>query len=157
VRAFVLAAIVLAGCVMLGLVIGHTLVPAPSFLEMAQDHHEKGEFDQAQTAYARAIAENPDDVNALNNMAWLLATCPQTAIRDPEKAVPLARRAVRLHADDYTLDTLATALFETGRVAEAIAVQQRAIAICRGKPDSDKLDYLVAQLRRFQRQRADPS
>src|SRR5207244_12681537 len=39
---------------------------------------------------------DPDDGNALNNIAWVLATYPADTIRDGKRAVELAEKAVVL-------------------------------------------------------------
>jgi hypothetical protein len=42
------------------------------------------------------LALAPDDARANNNLAWLLATCPDATLRDPARAVRLAAKAVKL-------------------------------------------------------------
>ena len=37
---------------------------------------------------------------ALNNWAWLLATCPETSLRNPEDAVKYARRSLEMEPKD---------------------------------------------------------
>jgi hypothetical protein len=44
-------------------------------------------------ALAAAIARNPEDAQSHNNMAWLLAICPDAKLRDPGRAVKLRRHA----------------------------------------------------------------
>ena len=52
---------------------------------------------------------------ALNNWAWLLATCPDTALRDAAAAVKCARRALEIIPNDaYTWNTLGVAYFRLG-------------------------------------------
>jgi serine/threonine protein kinase/tetratricopeptide (TPR) repeat protein len=55
----------------------------------------------------KMAAENLDDpahrtslARTLNNLAWLLATSPQNELRDANRAVELAKRAVDLEADE---------------------------------------------------------
>jgi tetratricopeptide (TPR) repeat protein len=43
---------------------------------------------------ARAL--RPDSPTVANNLAWLLATCPDPRLRDPDEAVALATKAVEL-------------------------------------------------------------
>jgi tetratricopeptide (TPR) repeat protein len=63
-------------------------------------------------------------------MAWTFATDPDAQKRDGPEAVRLAKMAVAgSHRTNATyLSTLATACAETGQFAEAIAVEQEAIA-----------------------------
>jgi len=48
----------------------------------------------AKRAIEQAIELDPADGNACNNLAWTLATCPIPQLRDPARAVELARKAV---------------------------------------------------------------
>lgn len=76
----------------------------------------------------RAIESMPSNVPVLNRLAWLLATAPDDAIRDGTRALQLASAASAMtgHQDPIVLDTLAAALAETGRFAEAVATIDRA-------------------------------
>jgi hypothetical protein len=62
----------------------------------------------------------------LNNLAWLLATCPDASVRNGARAVELAQQAERLSGgqDPSMLGTLAAAYAEAGRFPEAIAAAQ---------------------------------
>ncbi len=63
--------------------------------------------------------------NALNAVAWDLATCPDPKLRDPVLAVKLAKRAVALAPDNCAFwDTLGIAQYRAGewkQAAEALA------------------------------------
>jgi tetratricopeptide (TPR) repeat protein len=61
------------------------------------------------------LAEHPDNTGELDNIAWLLATWPVPALRDPARAVELARKAVGRNPNqwDYRL-TLGVALYRNG-------------------------------------------
>ncbi|MEI8352054.1 MAG: hypothetical protein WCG36_07065, partial [bacterium] len=63
-------------------------------------------------------------------LAWLLATCPDAAVRDGATALRLAQTCVRL-ADDGSgaeaFETLAAALAEAGDPARAAALQAQVI------------------------------
>ena len=71
------------------------------------------------------------DVRALNNLAWFLATCVDSAIRDGRGAVSFAEKAVAAthRKDSNMLDTLAAAYAEAGEFAKAVGVQNEAIAL----------------------------
>jgi tetratricopeptide (TPR) repeat protein len=52
---------------------------------------------------------------ALNNLAWLLATCPDPDLRDPSRAVGLAKKAVELaQAAPEFRNTLGVARYRAG-------------------------------------------
>jgi Flp pilus assembly protein TadD len=76
----------------------------------------------ARRHYREAVRLQPDWVEALNNLSWLLATQPEARFRDGKQAVALAARAVALtHTNDAKLlDTMGAALAEAGRFPEAL-------------------------------------
>lgn len=76
-----------------------------------------------------ARAAEQEDPLAQNDYAWMLATHPESGLRDGELAVTLARRAVEAEPTAAYLDTLAAAYAEIGRFAEAITVQQEALKL----------------------------
>jgi tetratricopeptide (TPR) repeat protein len=72
---------------------------------------------------------NPDDGNALNNLAWVLATYPADAIRDGKRAVELAAKATTLPGGGapIVLRTLAAAYAEVRDFSKAINTAKRAV------------------------------
>ena len=71
---------------------------------------------------------NPDCTEALNNLAWSLATSSHAELRDGARAVTLAQHACELTKFEQTifLGTLAAALAEAGKFDDALATAQRA-------------------------------
>jgi tetratricopeptide (TPR) repeat protein len=90
-----------------------------------------GNTSEAKAHYYEAIAVMPDFISGLNNLAWVLATDPDPAIRDGTEAVRLARRACALtvYRRPHFLGTLGAAYAEAGRFAEAIRTADMASAI----------------------------
>jgi tetratricopeptide (TPR) repeat protein len=89
---------------------------------------KKGDYDKAIADYTQAIEIDPKFVDAYNNLAWLMATCPDARYRDGKQAVERAEKAVQLEETPTRLNTLAAAYAEAGRFQEAIKTQERAIA-----------------------------
>jgi tetratricopeptide (TPR) repeat protein len=99
-------------------------------------HYQLSLLLQSQGKFAAAVAQlqkvlelDSKHVMAQNNLAWLLATCPDSSLRDGKKAVALAQQAVQLSGDKSPeiLDTLAAAYAEAGRFPEAIETAKRAL------------------------------
>lgn len=88
----------------------------------------------------REIAANaPDSPRMLDELAWLLATYPDSKSRDGAEAVRLAERACDLteRRIPALLDTLAAAYAETGDFPRAISVAEEALNRARGSGDND--------------------
>ena len=84
--------------------------------------------------YERALAIEPDHIQAQNSMAWLLATSSDAGIRDGEAAVGWARSAAKAtqYQNLQMLDTLAAAYAEAGRFDEAVHWQAEALKLASG-------------------------
>jgi Zn-dependent protease with chaperone function len=117
----------------------------PSLYAILGDmQYRRNNFVEAREAYQASLGLKPDNPTVLNNLAWLLATCGDASLRDPELALALARRAAGLESSAFILDTLAECYHVNGLHAEAVEAERRAIALVRG----DRSHY-EAQLRKF--------
>ena len=106
---------------------------------------ETGKVSEAIADYTKAIEIDPKYAGAYNNLAWILATASHSEIRDGEKAVELAEKAVELKPQNpIYLDTLAAGYAGVGRFDEAVHIQQRAIDLfkAQGKTVADHEDRL---------------
>jgi Tol biopolymer transport system component len=82
------------------------------------------------------LKAKPGDLVTANNLAWILATCPDAGCRDGPQAVELAERTCKAteYAVPVMLDTLAAAYAEAGRFPSAVETAKRALAILRRDP-----------------------
>lgn len=73
----------------------------------------------------------PRNPNLQNDLAWLLATCPDDNVRNGGEALGLIQPLVlqTQRREPAALDTLAAALAEVGRFTEAAAAMEEALAI----------------------------
>jgi len=92
----------------------------------------------AANAHEDAVREYPADAQILNSAAWFYATT-KSALRNPRKALEYANRAIAVAPDnpDY-VDTLAESYFVNGRIASAIAIEQKALALAPDRKDIQK-------------------
>jgi hypothetical protein len=101
----------------------------------------QGKIPQALAGFRNVLALDPNQVQALNNLAWYLATHVDQRLRNGAEAVSLAQRACDLtgYKDPDLLDTLAAAFAEAGKFDDAVATAQRARseALAVGRPVSD--------------------
>ena len=101
----------------------------------------------------REIAANaPDSPRMLDELAWLLATYPDSKSRDGTEAVRLAKHACELTERKIPalLDTLAAAYAEAGDFPQAISAAEEALGHARSSGDNDaaKLsESILASLR----------
>ena len=113
-----------------------------------------GEPDRAAEAYERSLALDPDDWEVANNLAWIRAASADPKLRDPDRAVALARRARQRMPDHaFVLGTLAAALASAGQWDEAIETQVRAIARLRALGEDGSLGAFEARLAAYRAQR----
>ncbi|MDJ0910908.1 MAG: tetratricopeptide repeat protein [Woeseiaceae bacterium] len=75
------------------------------------------------------VVSDPDDLSNYNELAWLLATHPDSALRRPQVAVDLAVHAVDNSVlDEWAyIDTLAAAYAAAGDFGNAVLYQEQAI------------------------------
>jgi Flp pilus assembly protein TadD len=118
------------------------ILPTPeAHVQIAVIQTTRGEFPDAVGHYLEALRLKPDAPEILNNLAWLLATCPDTHIRNGVQAVKYAGRACELTHYGVTLfvGTLAAAYAEAGRFDEAIATAEKACALAEKSGETNLL------------------
>jgi Flp pilus assembly protein TadD len=113
----------------------------------------QGKTADAISAYAAALRLKPDSPAVLNNLAWLLATCPDARIRDGAQAVKYAERACELthHGKAPLMGTLAAAYAEAGRFDDAILAAQKACQLASESGEADLLKQNQELLALFQK------
>jgi tetratricopeptide (TPR) repeat protein len=104
----------------------------------------RGEQAKALADYLAAEKIVPDNSGVLNNLAWLLATSPESSLRDGPKAIRLATKAceVTQYERAHILSTLAAAYAETGDYKTAIKWSQKAVE----RSDGNELPQLKEEL-----------
>jgi tetratricopeptide (TPR) repeat protein len=71
--------------------------------------------------YAKSTQLEPQNAAAHNDLAWLLATCPDGNYRDPSRAVESARKAIELSpAAGHLWNTLGVAQYRAGNLQAAV-------------------------------------
>ena len=101
-----------------------TLVPVIGLVQ-------HGRIPEAIEQYRIILQRNPDQLLALNNLAWLLATDDDSQWRNGTEAVRLAERACDLthYQTPAFLGTLAAAYAEAGRFDDAVKTEEMVIAL----------------------------
>ena len=90
-------------------------------------------------------AEEPDNFAVLNNLAWLLATTGESALRDPGRAIELARQALLSAPSSYSVwSTLSEAYYQSGLYEKALraAVEARDLSQAQSVPGERVVTYV---------------
>lgn len=97
-------------------------------------------FEEAIVEYAKAVVLLPEAIAPSNNLAWLLATCPDQSLRDGPKAIDLAEGLVQTSAgkDPVIFRTLAAAYAEENEFDEAVRAAERGLELARAEGDSSR-------------------
>jgi len=117
-----------------------------SFMKALEDGADAKKLAAAEAKLAAAKGKNPQ---LLNEVAWAILDDARIQKRNLDLALQLSKAAVDASdAKEFAiLDTYARALFEKGRVADAIVQQQKAVAAC---TEADQQADLEATLKKYQ-------
>jgi tetratricopeptide (TPR) repeat protein len=107
-------------------------------------YRRQGKWEEAVASYREALRLRPGWPDASNDLAWLLATCPEDAVRDPVEALRLAwwgfESSQRL--GPMFLDSVAAAHAAAGDFPEAAKAQRQAMDMAAATGD----EKLLAEL-----------
>jgi serine/threonine protein kinase/tetratricopeptide (TPR) repeat protein len=108
----------------------------------------KGQRDEAIAVLKQAADSTSNDPDDLSMLAWLLATSQFCQLRDPARAVELARKAVELAPDDGQYwNTVGLALYRAGSFRAAIAALEKSMPLRDG---GDSLDWFLLAMSHWQ-------
>jgi tetratricopeptide (TPR) repeat protein len=111
---------------------------------LAMVYQQMEKYRDAIQTYERLLSYDSSQPVALNNLAWLLVTVPDKSLRDPPRALDLAKKAVALERSPVFLDTLAEAYYVNGFAQQAVEIIKEAISLEKGDDA-----YYKGQLRKF--------
>jgi len=124
-----------------------------AYLGRAAARFAQGKYRQAIDDYKHILKQEPYHPDANNQLAWLLAVCPDPKYRNGKKAVKLAERAVESETSAHYLDTLAAAYAEAGRFRDAERTQKSVIFLLMKQDQTKGLDRYVKRLTFYQKKR----
>ncbi|HEV2327759.1 MAG TPA: tetratricopeptide repeat protein [Verrucomicrobiae bacterium] len=112
-----------------------------TYTELANLDYGLGNWHRVVTDLQQALMHKPKpatELTALNNLAWVLATCPDDSVRNGIQAIQYAEKACRLTGFKQSgiVNTLAAAYAESGRFPDAIASAQSAIKLASAAGDT---------------------
>jgi len=100
--------------------------------DLASGLYRAGDAEAAQKAYRALLDQNREDVQTLNDLAWIL----QERFERYDEALELANRGIRIAPNDvHLLDTKGTILSKMpGRLPEAKSIFERIVSLSRSDP-----------------------
>jgi tetratricopeptide (TPR) repeat protein len=106
-----------------------------------------GKQAEARSDYEAALDLSPDDPAILNNLAWILATSPDEALRNGQRAIELATKACKVteYHQAHILSTLAAGYAETGDFSTAVHWSEEAVAV----GQKDQQEQLAKELQSY--------
>ncbi len=113
---------------------------------------QKGRVAETISHFQKALQLKADDPEMQDSLAWLLATCPQAALRNGNQAVELAQRANQFTSgkNPIILRTLAAGYAEAGRFSEAVETAQRALHLAEAQSNASLAGQLQIELKLYQ-------
>jgi WD40 repeat protein/serine/threonine protein kinase/tetratricopeptide (TPR) repeat protein len=98
-----------------------------AFLLRGQCYLLLGEVEKGEADFQTVLDSAPADATAFNNLAWMYVTGP-TNCRSPQKALPLALKAVELgKTNSNELNTLGVVYYRLGQVTNAVTAFETGI------------------------------
>jgi len=123
-----------------------------SLLVLGNEFLRHRRFLDALALFQHVLKINPDSVEALSRVAWLLATCPEAHVRNGPEAIRLAARACELtgNRDALSLNALAAAYAETGQFPRATATAARSLELAKESGQHQTASIVEALLRKYE-------
>jgi len=119
---------------------------------LATTLEKQGRFVEALAEHRRTLELRPGHVLSENNIAWILATSSDRAVRDPPEAVRRAKEVCRRtrYRMPSALDTLAAAYAAAGRFEEAIKTAQNAVELATSANAAESAARIRSRLRLYE-------
>jgi len=114
------------------------------YLVLGEIAFEKKKYREAELAYRKVLKIQPDNPEALNNLAWLYIKSDDPDFKRPKEALLLAMQAARTKPEPFILDTLAECFFQNGYTRRALQTEMEALS----KAKTNR-NYYKKQVERF--------
>jgi thiol-disulfide isomerase/thioredoxin len=115
---------------------------------------QKADLEGARKDGEKIIELSKDDAETLNNISWLLLTHPAAKGKSQKLALSAATRCDEITKGEnwMYLDTLALATFESGKPAEAVKLQKKALELAgKAKAPDSAVTELKERLESFEK------
>jgi Tfp pilus assembly protein PilF len=109
-----------------------------------------GRYSAAIEDYTRALAVDQTFAPAYNQLGWALAVVPDAKLRNPERALEMARKAVDMDPSIHHQDTLAAALAASEKFTQAAVVQKEVLRRAIQEDQTAELEAFSARLKHYE-------
>lgn len=123
-----------------------------AYYDLACALRQNGRAADAMACYRNSIELQPQFVPARADLAWMLATSPDKALRNGNEAVALAEQASQLSGSQnaLVLRVLAAAYAETGRFPEAVKTAKQAMSLATAQSNQTLAEEIQAEIILYQ-------
>jgi tetratricopeptide (TPR) repeat protein len=105
---------------------------------------DKGEWTKAFAEFNQALEFDPEGAGSFNDLAWTMVSCPDAKLRDPVRALTVAKKAVeRAPKNGMIRNTLAVAYYRTGDWKTAIHELEESMKLRNG---GDSFDWFFLSM-----------
>jgi tetratricopeptide (TPR) repeat protein len=113
---------------------------------------QQGRIREGVEEWQKVLTIQPDNGNAMSNLAWVFATSPDQSLRDGGQAVQLAEEAQRIAGGRIPMifRILAAAYAENGRFSQAIETAQRGTELANSQGNSGLAAELQSNIALYQ-------
>jgi tetratricopeptide (TPR) repeat protein len=127
---------------------------ADAHLNLATIHELSGRHQLAARHYRRRLELPDPPIAATVKLAWILATSPDEAVRDPDEAVRLAEIGAKATEPRLAivLDRLAAAYAAAGRFEEAITTAEEALQLAQQRGQTGITQEIQSRLAKYRQQ-----
>jgi serine/threonine-protein kinase len=117
---------------------------ADAHFNLGYSYYRRGDFEQAVADLNEIVRLDPSYMEAYSNLAWILARCPETNMRNGQRAVGFAGRACELSGWKSELQVLAAAYAEAASFDEAVKWEAKHLELNLSKQDAKNARELLS-------------
>jgi serine/threonine protein kinase/WD40 repeat protein/Tfp pilus assembly protein PilF len=109
----------------------------------AKNYRQLKNYEQTVVDLEKVLEFDPQAAEVCNDLAWLYVTGPEN-VRNPKKALSLAKKAVTLKPNQWDLlNTLGVVYYRLGQYSEAVETLQSSLLHTGGRTDAFDLFFLA--------------
>jgi tetratricopeptide (TPR) repeat protein len=128
---------------------------APACANLGSALYQKGQIREAIEAFEKALRLDSTAAEPHSNLAFALLTAPEAELRNPARAVELARRANHLSGggNPVILHHLALAYAQNNRPEEAVGIAEKALQLATTQGNSRLAQMLRKEIELYRNYR----